>query len=83
MQTRVANEATTIRNSDRGRIHSIADIRPSYRFDGPSPTIVSRIVPQNVRCGGKIARGSFPGTTPAGGLFDAGTWGGAWFTVSS
>ena len=33
----------------------------TYRLDGPSPTIVSNIAPQNVRCGGKIARGNLPG----------------------
>ena len=37
----------------------------TYRFDGPSPTMVSRIAPQNVRCGGRIARGNLPGVTPA------------------
>lgn len=36
-----------------------------YRFDGPSPTTVSRIAPQKVRCGGRIARGNLPGVTPA------------------
>ena len=36
----------------------------SHRFDGPSPTMVSRSAPQNVRWGGKMARGNLPGVTP-------------------
>lgn len=52
-------------NSDQGRIDSLVEVRITYRFDGPSPTMVSRITPQNVRCGGRIARANFPGTTPA------------------
>jgi hypothetical protein len=49
-------------NSDRFRI-SLERINTglSHRFDGPSPTITSRMDPQNVRCGGKIARGNLPG----------------------
>lgn len=41
------------------------EIEISYRFDGPSPTMVSNIAPHKVRCGGRIARGSLPGVTPA------------------
>lgn len=36
----------------------------SNRFDGPSPTIVSRIAVQRFRCAGRIVRGNFPGVTP-------------------
>lgn len=49
-------------NCKRTEAYSIFPRDSPYRFDGPSPTIASRMVPHKVRCGGRIARGNLPGT---------------------